>query len=239
MTKAGSDTFNILDAPAYSVAEVSRLVNMKPWTVRRYLRGYEYDYGYTGGAHRTKQPPVVKSNKKYQEPYASFLDLIDLLFVRELLKRGYGLPTIRRALDEVRERLGTPHFGQSVFFANGSENILWKPSKKYHDVIALQTNGQMAIPEIVEFLYNKLDFEKVTDHGFVNRYFPKGIQDYIVIDPEIAFGRPVLKNSGIPTHNIYDLYLGERKKIGPVSDWFKIPAPEIEAAVSFERSLWG
>lgn len=239
MTKSGSDYLNILDAPAYSVAEVSRLVNMKPWTVRRYLRGYEYDYEYTDGAHRTKQPPVVKSNKQYQEPYASFLDLVDLLFVDVLLKRGYGLPTIRKALDEVRERLGTPHFGQSVFFASGNEHIMWKSSKYNRDIIALQSGGQMAIPEIVELLDDKLDFEEVTDYGFANRYFPKGAQDYIVIDPEIAFGRPVLKNRGVPTNNIYDLYLGEQEKIEPVSAWFNIPAPEIKAAVSFEQSLWG
>ena len=34
--------YNILNAPAYSIAEASRLVDMKSWTVRRYLQGYAY-----------------------------------------------------------------------------------------------------------------------------------------------------------------------------------------------------
>lgn len=238
MAEIKNDYFNILNSPAYSIAEASRLVDMEAWTVRRYLKGYEYDYEFGDGVYRTKRPPVIKSGKSSWEPYASFLDLIDLLFVRELLKRGYGLPTIRRLLDEVRERLGTHHFGQqSVFYTSGN-NVSWKSSRNDTDIISLKSGGQMVIPEIVESLDDKLDFEEVTGYGFVNRYFPKGTKDYIVIDPQIAFGRPVLKNRGVPTSNIYDLYKGERERIEPVSDWFKIPAPEIKAAVNFEQSLW-
>lgn len=233
MTKSNkSDIFNILNAPAYSIAEASRLVNMNYWTVRRYLRGYSYEYD----DQKTSQPPVIKSNNE-PDIYASFLDLIDLIFVREFLLRGFGLPTLRKALDEAREWLGIPHFGQSAFFTESADQIaLHIPSDG--SMIVLLTGGQCAMTQIVEMFSDRLNFEDATKFGFARRWYPQGKDGLIVIDPEISFGRPTLAGTGIPTYNIYDLFLGENKSIEPVSSWFDIPANEINAAVQFEQALW-
>ena len=130
------------------------------------------------------------------------------------------------------------------------ERMTWNGKGWYHrkeiilklpqngSMIALLTGGQSAMPQIIEMLSNKLEFEDVTGYGFVKRWYPRGVQGLIVIDPEISFGRPTLKGRAVPTHNIYDLYLGEKKKIAPVSNWFRIPAPEIDAAIKFEQQLW-
>ena len=47
---------------------------------------------------------------------------------------------------------------------------------------------------------------------------------------------PVI-GSGIATENIFDLYLGEKKKLDPVKSWFDLPKHKIQAAVRFETSL--
>lgn len=220
-----------LNAPAYSLAEASRLVNMKKWTVRRYLRGYKYDYA----EQRVQQPPVVKGSK-IKEPYASFLDLIDLIFIRELLKRGFFLPTIRKALDEARDWLGTPHFARSEFFTAGVNEIALRLPRD-GCMIVLLTGGQSAMPQIIEMFSDKLDFENITEYGFVKRWYPRGMDGMIVIDPTISFGRPTIIGTGIPTNNIYDLYLGEEKELEPVSKWFNIPQNHVQTAVQFEHSL--
>ncbi len=226
--------YNILNAPSYTMAEISRLVNIKPWTARRYLKGYQYEYINS----KTIQPPVIKNDKYDRTIYASFLDLIDLIFIREFMRRGFGLPTLRKALDEARERFGTRHFARSVFFTSGNKEILLKLPKD-GCMVALLTGGQSAIPQIIEILFDKLEFETLTGYGFVKRWYPRGMQGMIVIDPEISFGRPTLKGRAVPVQNIYDLYLGEKKKIAPVSNWFNIPAKEIDAAIKFEQHLWG
>ncbi len=232
----GDEYYNTLNAPAYSIAEASRLVNMKSWTVRRYLKGYEYDYSYSGSTQRSIQPPVIKDAEE-RKTYASFLDLIDLVFVREFMQRGFKLPTLRKALDEAREYLGTPHFARSTFFTSGSQEIILRLPQD-GIMIALLTGGQSAMPEIIESLSDRLEFEDVTEFGFANKWYPKGANGLIVIDPEVSFGRPTIIGTGIPTNNIYDLYLGEEQKIEPVGSWFNIPAPQIQAAVQFEHSLW-
>lgn len=237
LVNSNNDLYNTLNAPAYSIAEASRLVNMKPWTARRYLRGYEYEYSYLGHTQRNIQPPVVK-DKVDKETYASFLDLIDLVFVREFLKRGFKLPTLRKALDEAREYLGTPHFGRNVFFTSGSQSIILQLPKD-GSMVALLTGGQSAMPNIIESLSDKLEFENITEFGFAYKWYPNGKDNLIVIDPEVSFGRPTLVGRGVATNNIYDLFLGENSRIDSVSNWFNIPPREIEAAVQFEHSIWG
>lgn len=232
-----NDYYNTLNAPAYSIAEASRLVDMKPWTVRRYLKGYEYNYSYLGHVQRSIQPPVIKDDQE-RETYASFLDLMDLVFVREFLIRGFKLPTLRKALDEAREYLGTPHFARSIFFTSGSRKIFLELPKD-GIMIALLSGGQSVMPDIIESLSDRLEFEDITELGFASKWYPKGMNGLIVIDPEVSFGRPTIIGTGIPTNNIFDLYLGEGQKIEPVSNWFKIPANQIQAAVQFEHSLWG
>lgn len=232
----GNAYYNTLNAPAYSIAEASRLVDMKPWTVRRYLQGYKYDYLRWGSVQRRTQPPVVKDGSETRETYASFLDLVDLIIVKEFLNRGFKLPTLRKALDEARDYLGTPHLGRNVFFTSGDQITLQLP--KDGPMIALLAAGQVAMPEIIVPLSDKLEFEDVTDYGFASRWYPRGMDGLIVIDPEISFGRPTLIGRGVATSNIYDLFLGENEKIEPVANWFNIPALQIQAAVQFEQGLW-
>lgn len=226
-----SNILETLNAPTYSIAEASRLVGMKRWTVRRYLQGYEYDYA----EQKTKQPPVIKSGFR-EETYVSFLDLIDLIFVREFLRREFGLPTLRRALDEARIWLGAPHFGQSVFFTSGADQIALRLPED-GSMVVLLTGGQAVMPQIVEMFSNKLDFEDATKYGFARRWYPYGIDGSIVVDPEVSYGRPTLIGTSIPTNNIYDLYLGEGQKSEPVSSWFNIPITQVQTAVQFEHSL--
>ncbi len=221
------DLYETLSAPTYSIAEASRLTGIGKWSVSRWLRGYRYEGG--------EQGPVIERSIPPESTYASFLDLIDLLFVKKFIERGIPLQRIRKAAEEAREYLGTPHFARSVFFTSSDKIIL---KLQGGDMVALLTHGQRAIGEIVEQVYDKLDFEQVTEYGFVRRWYPKGKNRYIVIDPQISFGRPTLIGYGVATNNIYDLYLGENKKTEPVSEWFNIPVPKIQAAVQFEHSLW-
>ncbi|MFZ5911398.1 MAG: hypothetical protein ACOYYU_15405 [Chloroflexota bacterium] len=239
MTKTShraDEMYKVLTTPAYTLAESSQLAGISRWRAARWLKGYQFRYDVGNEKReRIKEPVVIHSD----EPSASFLDLIDLLFVKRFIERGFTLQFLRNALDEARILLGTPHFARSTFFTSGKQIILEleKADSKY--MIALMTHGQGAIPQIVEQFDDKMDFEDVTGYGFAARWYPKGRQGLVVIDPQVSFGRPTLLGRGIAIENIYDLYLGENRKIEPVSQWFKIPAPEISAAINFQSGLVG
>jgi uncharacterized protein (DUF433 family) len=225
-----SEFLEALNAPAYSIAETTRLTRVPRSSVNYYLRGYPY-----GFPTRRKQSPVIHQSDA-GSTYASFLDLIDLLYVKEFLARGFPLQFLRPALAEARDYLGNPHFATSEFFTSKNRIILKIPQDGA--LIQLMTGGQITIPEITQKLSDRLDFADAAHLGLARRFYPNGKNGAIVIDPQISFGRPTLVGHRVATSNVYDLYVGENKKLRPVSEWFNIPSVAVRAAVQFERRLW-
>jgi len=56
----------------------------------------------------------------------------------------------------------------------------------------------------------------------------------IVIDPGIQGGDPTIVGHGIRTAVVYDLWLGEKRQIKPVCEWFRITEEEAMAAIEYE-----
>jgi uncharacterized protein (DUF433 family) len=232
---SGASLYKILTTPTYSLIESSQLVGITRWRVARWVHGYEYVYSVGKEQRAGRSASVIRHA---DEPQVSFLDLIDLLIVRRLLEKGFTLQYLRSALDEARTLLGTPHFARSTFYANTKQiSLQLEHGSKY--MITLMTGGQSVMAEVVEKLDDRIDFERVTGFNLASRWYPNGRTGLVVVDPQISFGRPTLVGHGVATENIYDLYLGESKRIKPVSEWFQIPGHEIRAAISFQNGLVG
>ena len=237
MGYSDNDLYKTLDAPTYTQADASRLTNVSRGRVRRWLKGYWYSYEITGGDETREvfQNAVVHRSGTKDTTYASFLDLIDLLFVKKFLDYGFSLQYLRKAFDEARKLLETSHFANNKFFTSGS-NIYLQLPRNSENILALMSGGQWAIAPIIVKLSHKIDFHDVT--GLATRWYPLGRDGLIVVDPQISFGRPTIMGRGIATNNIYDLYLGENERVDPVSKWLDVPRKEVQAAVDFEYSLF-
>jgi uncharacterized protein (DUF433 family) len=231
-TKQERGLENQYNVPMYFTAETARLVNISRYRVRRWLEGYYYAYA----AGRRKQQPVVRKgwqDKDYPH-YASFLDLVDLLFVKRFLDYGLSLQKLRRALEEAKEILGTDHFARQSFFTDG-KNICLKIGKKGDAILELLSDGQWVISDIIKQLAHQIDFDESTE--LARRWFPSEGNGLVVLDPLVSFGRPIIAEKGITTENIYDLFVAEKEKIRPVCDWMDLASEEVEAAMKFERHL--
>jgi len=231
-----SELVKILDAPSYSLAETARLTDLSRSRVRRWLQGYSYSYSVSDEKEirHGSQEPVIDRGRTLGTTYASFLDLIDLLFVKKFLDHGFGLQTIRHALDEAREYLGTNHFARKTFFTSG-RNIFLQMDNRGEYVIKLMSGGQWAIADIIIALAHKIDFDESTD--FARRWYPWGKDRLIVIDPLISFGRPSIVGKGTATESVFDFYNGENEKIDEVCRWMGLTPNEANAAVGFELQL--
>lgn len=222
----------VLDQPMYSAAEASRLVGLSSGRVLRWLKGYAYEYG----RELRKQRPVIKRNGSAGTSYASFLDLIDLLFVRDFLEHGLSLQRVRKALDEATEILGVKHFARQSFFTNGRNIYLQVKQKDDADaILELLSGGQWVISPVIEELAQKIEFDRQTE--LARRWYPQGPDGLIVLDPLVSFGRPSIVGRGIATLNIYDFYLAEKQDIKAVCQWLELNQREVEAAVAFEENL--
>jgi uncharacterized protein (DUF433 family) len=231
-SKARSKPECPFDRPLYYSAEAARLAKISVYRVHRWLEGYEYTYE----EERIKRPPVLKTKKEQvlRPNYASFYDLIDLLFVKRFLDYGLSLQKIRSAFIEAEELLGTTHFAHQIFFTDG-KNICLQMKGMGEAILELLSDGQWVISDVIKQLAHEIIFDQVTQTAL--RWFPAEGDNYVVLDPCVAFGRPSIVKKGIITENIYDKYLAEGMDVKAVSNWLSLAPEEVGAAVKFEIHL--
>jgi uncharacterized protein (DUF433 family)/DNA-binding transcriptional MerR regulator len=218
------------DRATYPAAEVGRLVGLHPSRVRRWLRGYKYHYD--SEVHH--QDPVVSRTHDGPRTYASFLDLVDLLFVKGFLDHGLSLQRVRKALEEATRILGTAHFARKSFFTDGRD-IYLQVKEAGDDILELLSGGQWVIAPVIMELAEQIDFEAPS--GLARRWYPLGPKEPVVLDPSVSFGRPSVEGTGIATANVFDFFRAEGEDLGATMKWLELEAHQVEAAVQFERKL--
>lgn len=222
----------VLDRPMYTAAEAGRLVGLSSNRVRRWLQGYSYEYD----QRKRRQLPVIKRNESDGTSYATFLELIDLLFVKRFLDYGLSLQKIRKALDEAACILNTSSFAHQIFFTDGKRIYLEiEKAKKEEDaaILELLSGRQWVIPQVIEELAHQI--EKCQTTKLARRWYPLGRNGLIVLDPFVSFGRPAIIGKGVATSNVYDFFVAEGRKSTSVCSWLDLTKPEVEAAVKFEE----
>jgi hypothetical protein len=189
-----------LSAPAYSPMFAARLVNVRPERVRRWLRGYEYQYApkATRVPVRRRQRPVGRRVGADSAPFASFLDLVDLLFIKGFVEHGISIQKLRRALAEAQQLLGDEHWARKRFWTDGRDVYL-ELRDKGDALMQLLSGGQWAIAPVITQLADCIDFHVHTE--IAERWYPFGRDGHVVVDPVVAFGSPSILGRGIETAN--------------------------------------
>ena len=59
----------------------------------------------------------------------------------------------------------------------------------------------------------------------------------VIVDPRIAFGRPVIAPQFVPTEALFALWKAEDGNYRAIADWFHISRDQAEEAVEFEVRL--
>jgi len=225
----------ILNQPLYYPAYASKLVKLSTGRIKRWLQGYEFAYTKEKGETLVhgKSDPVILRRKIELPEYVSFLELIDLLFVKQFLRHGFSLQKIRFALHELYKITGECHFAHKKFFVY--QNLIYVDSQTGNDTFELLTGGQRAFKNFVEILGDQIDFH--SDSGFPVRWYPVGKNKQILIDPNISFGRPTVAGTGVNTETIFNMHSGENKNLDKVGFWMNLNKSQIEAAIDFETNL--
>ena len=211
------------EIPAYPLVEAARYVGVPLSTLR----------GWVG--ERNDVPAVIELPED-SDGQLSFYNLVEA-FVLAGLRRKHQLPLqqLRRDLMTLRTMHPDVHhpladldlatFARSVFVESAS------------DVMNVSRGGQLGLQAVLASVLQRV--EKGPTGAL--RLFPLTRADVeksprlVVIDPRIAFGRPVIAGTGIPTAVIHDRWKAG-DSVGALAEDYDRTTEEIEEALRYEAA---
>jgi uncharacterized protein (DUF433 family) len=190
--------------PTYTIAEAARYLYVSVSTLRSWVVGRPYS---TSSGERYFQPIIPPPDSK--RPLLSFTNLVEA-HVLAAIRRHHKvtLPNVRSAVDHLRTKYSVDHPLADVRFKTDGVSLF---IDLLGQLINVSLRGQMAIREVMEAHLQRVEHD---EQGLAARLFPytrigaptAEQPRTVVIDSRIAFGRPVLVGTGIPTAVLADRY---------------------------------
>ncbi len=223
---------SLLGVGVYTIPEAARLTGVPAQTIRRWLRGYEYEWagkaGHSAPVWRAQITDLAKNG------LLTFLDMMEVRFVDEFRKRGFSLQTIRRVCDRARELLDTDYPFSTQRFTTAGHSIFLKEIDPINEIHLLDLmKSEYAFQEILRPLLEDVRFENDSTVA----WWPMHPDRRVIIDPRRSLGRPIVAEEGIPTATLHDSYLAEGNSIDAVVHWYEVSVNSVKAAVKYEESL--
>ena len=246
----------------YTVTEASRLTDVPPARIRRWLRGYEFGERMQrvdkSRAEQGKQPPTPDDSPKLgrftnrgksppiwrgqlppldRSVELGFLDLMEVRFVDAFLKAGLSLQTIRRAERLAADLVGQDHpFSTQKFSTDGKVIFAELVHKKGDKSVLDLERRQFGLYEVIApSLLKGVEFD---EQGQAMRWRPFVAElPLIVIDPLRQFGQPIVDEGGVQTSALAEAVRAEGGDLETVARWFDISPAAVRQAVEFEFRL--
>jgi uncharacterized protein (DUF433 family) len=166
----------------------------------------------------------------------SFVNLIEA-HVLDAARRQFQVPfpKVRSAINYLRREFRSDHpLAEQKIETDGRDLFI----RSFGKLIAASNEGQLAMPELIESYLRRIEWD---EHGLARRLFlftrnrsleqPK----FVVIDPRISFGRPVLTGTGIRTMVVVERYKAGESVEELAKDYGR-ERLEIEEAIRCELS---
>jgi uncharacterized protein (DUF433 family) len=205
-----------LSEPRYEIVHAAQYIRMPVSTLRAWVHG------------QAGFQPVLDL------PARGFLSFINLTeaFILHAMRRRYQikLPSIREAISYVERELGVEHPLAFQKFTTDKVHLFVKTAL---GTLNVSRGGQIHMEEVMADL-QRIEWE----HNRPVALFPlmrENLEDRkpVRISPFIAFGKPVIAGTGIPTFIVAQrFHAGE--SIGELAEDYRVQTEEIEEAVRAE-----
>ena len=225
--------FRLIGRGVYTLTEGEKLTGIPRATIRRWTRGYTY----RNGSELRYTPPAIASSFESAgtTPALGFHDLLEVRFLDAFRQAGVSWKAIRIASQRAKELLGRHHPFSSRIFKTDGQTILAELVHETGDNVLLDlVRDQYELDRIIApFLYHGVEFDDLHDP---RRWWPLGQDRQVVLDPERAFGAPIVAQEGIPTRLLYDAFQAEGSR-QRVSEWYGVSDTAVADAIEFESRM--
>jgi uncharacterized protein (DUF433 family) len=105
---------------------------------------------------------------------------------------------------------------------NNAEPVLWNMARDQQEF------GRITRPFLKDL--------EILSGGLPERWWPRGQNHLVALDPRRSFGRPIIFREGVPTETLARS-VRANGSIKEVARWFQISPESVREAVEFEQSL--
>ena len=202
MARPDSRTVDPRECPAYTIAEAAHYLNVPPATIRWWAVGQR---GYRPVVNVPQQDPVV---------LLSFLNLTELHVLATIRRQhNVSMPKVRRAIDYLKQATRRPSdrrhpLVSSELETDGLDLFL----DRYGQLVNISREGQGVMRDLMKAALHRINRDT---QGIPVKLYPftrssiTAAPSIVVIDPQIAAGRPIIAGTGLATD-----ILAERYKAG-------------------------
>lgn len=228
---AAFDKTDVRHQPAYTVAEAARYLKLPQATLRAWTIGRNYPVAEGQGRFKA----LIRPARSKPPPLLSFYNLIEAHVLRALrTEHGVSIKALRDSIIYAERTLNVDRLLLREDLRTHGGRVLLD---HYGELIELSASGQIAIRKALEDHLARVEWDA---WKFPVRLYPYPTAALdgnrpIAIDPNIAFGRPVLVARGISTHAIAERLDAGESVVDLAADYDLSPA-DIEQAASYERA---
>ena len=195
----------LLGRGIYDVAEVARIVRRHPETVARWTRGAD-------PLHHVESDRII-----------SFLDVISLWVISELIRRGVSKRDIRVGGEYVAEHARTNYpFAHQDLATVGAGFF-----SRFKEWVDVGKGGQGSFPVVIEELLSPIEFGSDL-HASIWRP-----AEGVWLNPRVQAGAPCVDGTRVPTRAIADLEAAG-DHIEDIADDLSLDIAQVRAAVQYE-----
>jgi uncharacterized protein (DUF433 family) len=219
------------DNAAYTLTEAARYLRLPSATLRSWVLGREYPTAKGG----RKFPPLILPASK-RPPLLSFSNLIEAHVLRSLrAAHEVSVKALREALEYAEKELSIDRLLlRPELRAEAGKVFL----DRYGRLIELTASGQLAMRQFFDEHLKRVDWDAsklpVRLYPFLS-IVSAGGERPIVINPRIAFGRPVVERKGVSTSAIVER-IDAGESVEDVANDYDLGPSEIEQAILYERA---
>jgi uncharacterized protein (DUF433 family) len=225
----------VRESPRYNLPEAAALLDIPNSTIDSWVRGRSY---VASGQKKFWEPLIFRPLP--DDPRLSFSNLVEAHVLRSL-RTGHSVDMvkIRIALDYAEEKAEIKRLLLSDRLMTAAGEIF---IEHLGQLLNIGRGGQVAMRDVLGAYLQRIDRDNI---GNPARLFPftrpsdlkKPSPDAprtVVIDPSIAFGRPVAMKKAIRTATIAERFnLGE--SVSSLAEDYEMTVPEVEEALRYER----